>query len=315
MRRDIFRFPLSRALAFGAVLCVAPSASAATIFSIELEFGDVQFSSALPVSDTLEFHSGFEGTNFYSHRAFGSAGRGLLQVSSEASLQLTPAVTLGLGLVLNSTDAAAGFRLDDVIVSGPGTSVFGALNLDLEGSLLSSAFAQLGEGIGSEATSSASVSVFVGIAGTNFSGTKAISSVWQVETGSGDGSTFEDGLLTGFTGAGGIITPAVLLPVGTPFSIVMSLSSSAEARAANVLTGSRRQAEAAALFAHSLSFAATGPVFTLPDGYTVHSVSGLIEDNRWTGAPAQQPVPEPSLLMLAGSGLALGVVRALRRRR
>ena len=282
----------------------AGRASAEPLFGLELEFGDVQLRSSTPVSDTVAFHSGFEGTNFFSREAFASAGPGLLRSSSTASIQLTPAVTLGLGSVLNGTDSSASFRLDDVIISGPGTGFIStSLNMDLSGGLNASTFAQLGTGVGAEANANASVSVFALLGGQIFSGTQSISSLSQVDTQSDGGSTFEDGLLTGFTGAGGLVTPDVLVPVGTPFVVQLSLSTSVNTNTRNAIVGSRRQADASSLFDNTLSFSLSGPVFNLPTGFTANSVSGLIVDNRWVGLAGPQPIPEPSALLLVLAGL------------
>ena len=290
---------LAVALAVG-----ADQAAGAPVFAIELEFGDVQLSSSTPVSDSLGFHSGFEGTNFYSRNAFASAEPGRLRASSTAAIQLTPAVTLGLGSVVNGTDASAAFRLDDVIISGPGTgSIPTSLNMNLSGGLNATTFAQLAFGSGAEAGASASVSVFALVNGNFFSGTQSISSLWQVETQSGGGSTFEDGLLTGFSGPGTVVTPLMMLPVGSSFVLQLSLSTVADTDSRSAIVGSRRQADASSLYDSTLSFPLTGPVFNLPDGFTANSLSGLIVDNRWVGLAGPQPVPEPSSLLLAIAGL------------
>ena len=289
---------------FVGALAIGPSpASAAPIYALELAFGDVQLSSSTPLSESIGFHSGFEGTNFYSRNAFGSAESGRLRSSSTAAIQLTPAVTLGLGSVLNGTDSTAAFQLDDVIIGGSGPVVLASFNMQLHGSLIASTFAQLGSGIGAEASANASVSAFVSINGNVFSGTQAISSLWQVDTQSGGGSTFEDGLLIGFDGDEVLTTPAMLLPVNTPITVGLSLSTSVDTTSRSTILGSRRQADASSLFDSTLSFPLSGPVFNLPDGYTVNSVSGLIVDNRWQGLAAPQPVPEPPSLALLLAGL------------
>lgn len=327
MKESSVTCPGSRLLSIGvlfvALALAASAARAAPLYGIELGFGDVQLRGATPVSDTLSFHSGFEGTNFYARSAFASAEPGRLRSSSTAAIQLTPAVTLGLGSVLNGTDASAAFRLDDVIISGPaGGSIQTSLNMNLSGGLNVSSFAQLAFGNGAEAQAFASVSVFALVAGNPFSGTQSISSLWQVETQSGDGSTFEDGMLAGYTGGpAGLTTPLMMLPVGTPFVLQLGLSTSADTDSRNSIVGSRRQADASSLFDSTLSFPLFGPVFNLPDGYTANSLSGLIVDNRWLGLADPSPVPEPSSLALLLAGLlwfARTLVRApavVRRRR
>jgi hypothetical protein len=61
-----------------------------------------------------------------------------------------------------------------------------------------------------------------------------------------------------------------------------------------------------ASFLNTLSFPTNRPVFTVPDGYTVNSVSAGIVDNRF-----QSQVPEPSTLalLLIGSILLAGARR------
>lgn len=282
----------------------ASRASGAAIYRLELEFGDVQLTSASAVSDSVGFHSGFEGTNFYSRNAFASAEPGRLRASSTAAIQLTPAVSLGLGSILNSTDASAIFRLDDVVISGPGTgSILTSLNMNLSGGLLTSAFAQLAAGNGAEAGANASVSVHAFVAGNFFSGTKAISSLWQVETQSGGGSTFEDGLLAGFTGPGTLVTPEMMLPVGSSFVVQLGLETSAATNSRSTILGSRRQADASSLYDSTFSFPLSGPVFNLPEGFTANSLSGLIVNNLWQGLAGPQPIPAPSSFLLAIAGL------------
>jgi PEP-CTERM motif len=67
-------------------------------------------------------------------------------------------------------------------------------------------------------------------------------------------------------------------------------------------------------FFDTFSLPTSGPVFNLPQGYTVNSVSGLIVDNRWVGAPTSA-VPEPGSLTLLALGIAgLGGIGWRRRR-
>ena len=67
---------------------------------------------------------------------------------------------------------------------------------------------------------------------------------------------------------------------------------------------------ASSSFYDTLSFAKSGPVFNLPEGFSVFSVDANIVDNVWVdprvpAGPAVVPVPASFLLLLTG-GLALG---------
>lgn len=53
----------------------------------------------------------------------------------------------------------------------------------------------------------------------------------------------------------------------------------------------------------TISFPQFGSVFNLPAGYSVDSLQGLIDDNRWTGAPIRA-VPEPATLALLAAAVA-----------
>jgi hypothetical protein len=70
-------------------------------------------------------------------------------------------------------------------------------------------------------------------------------------------------------------------------------------------------------FADTLTFSRSGPVFTLPAGYTVNSVSGNIVDNSWSDPRNPATVPEPATLvmMLAGGAMVAVVRRRARARR
>lgn len=108
-----------------------------------------------------------------------------------------------------------------------------------------------------------------------------------------------------------ISTDTFDLPVDRPFSLFLRLRTSADI--GGVAPTGFTEALARSNFGDTLSFATTGPVFDLPEGFTVNSASGQIVDNRWVGASAS-PVPEPSSLALLGVGM-LGLLGYGRQRR
>lgn len=102
-----------------------------------------------------------------------------------------------------------------------------------------------------------------------------------------------------------ITTPSVLVKPGETFGFSFSL----EAKAGGFLQYTANSASAAAL--NSLTFAQTGPVFNLPDGYFVEIDEATIQNNRYVPiTPAVVPLPAGGFALL----LALGGLAALRRR-
>ncbi len=98
------------------------------------------------------------------------------------------------------------------------------------------------------------------------------------------------------------------VPVGSPVSLSLSLSLFGSAQ--TLLSGGLVEADNV----FTISFPGSGPVFDLPEGFTVNSASGLIVNNEWMGNPL--PIPEPTTLVLLGaSALAIGGIARRRRRR
>lgn len=278
------------------------TADAEPLFAVELDFGDIDENSTEPLSRSLEFHSPIVAGNFYSRTAFAAAEHGSLRASAHGNIFFPDMREVGSGTILNGTDAIAAFRLDDVIITGPGDSVETELNLHFSGGVSANAFARNLDGVGAEAIADASVSVNAVVNGVSFGGTQSRSSTWNVATGGG-GSFFEDGILSGW-GGGDLVLHGLSLPVGTPFVLVLSLHVSEGSTVRSSGFGGlpvERKAEALSSFASTLSFSLVGPVFNLPDGYTANSISGGIVNNRFV-------VPEPgtlSLIIFAFSALLL----------
>ena len=109
-----------------------------------------------------------------------------------------------------------------------------------------------------------------------------------------------------------ISTPLVTLPTGVPHGVFLGLE--LVVGAGTITDG--ENLSASGNFANTLSFPLSGPVFDLPPGFTANSLSGLIVNNQWIGAPhvAPQGVPEPATLMLLGLGVG-GLVAASWRKR
>ena len=258
------------------------------------------------VSEPITTTSNF----FVSGSGGGTARLGLIGASANAFVQSTHTGTLtfladnlagGLGTV------QAHFFIDDLLVTptagGTATTVPLALRLDLSGGL--GAGASLNEppvlGFPAGASGTASVAVSVEAGGLSFNGTRS-----YFNNNHNQESFGATGLL-----AGGdlFITPVFDVLVGSPFSLTVAMTVVAGA-STNVTHGN---ANANASFGNTLSFPIGGPVFEVPDGFTVNSLSAGIVDNRF-GVNAA--VPEPSIALLLGIGVAaLGGVRRFRVRR
>jgi len=102
---------------------------------------------------------------------------------------------------------------------------------------------------------------------------------------------------TTFSGLGSIgtsydstlISLQALVPLNTPVPISLSLEVQAVAHGFNTSASSQ--------FSNTFSFVTGGPLFNLPDGFTVNSPSSFIVDNRFT--PPGEAVPEPSTLVIS----------------
>ena len=111
-----------------------------------------------------------------------------------------------------------------------------------------------------------------------------------------------------FEDEGGFNIPVgALIPVGE-FTVSISVTVSAEAGQNGSPSGIASFANAN--FSHTVGFARDRPVFDLPEGWTVNSVSANIVNNYWV-----PPVPEPSSVLLGLFAVAGWSAFTIRRKR
>jgi hypothetical protein len=244
------------------------------------------------------------GLGTWAGESAAQAGAGFLRVSSHTSVAITDhQASLGSGAKAGGSHAK--FTIDDVLISGPSSgTVNGTLNLLLEGSLAASA--NFANALGSSG-SYAQISIGVGLPGLGGNGGA------RLGAGAPPPNTLaltNSGLLLGY--GGGLLSLHVnssSLPVNTPFSITLDLQSETLASYTVQGTGTAVvpiSAEGFSNFTNTFSFARSGPVFTLPDGYTVNSPSGMIVDNHF--------IPEPPVIALLAPVLSAWLWRSRRQR-
>jgi len=265
------------------------------------------------------------------------AGPGGIGSSARADGSVAPGIATAVPQGPSMSSGAA-LTLDDVVISAvspsAATSIASSLRIASHYSILSQSntvtgvnfdqFSQTG------GTSTMSVSVGNDDFGVGFSNTvrlgrkvDATGEVSFVFSVSGDFPTVTtDELLAGVV----LETPGFVLPVGTAFSLGLSISTTAGLTLSvpatcNVPPCTPTQVPTASgdiemNAIDTFGFPTDGPVFDLPDGFTANSASGLIVDNRWvipTSGPVSS-VPEPASFLVFGAGL-LGAGAVRRRRR
>ncbi len=107
---------------------------------------------------------------------------------------------------------------------------------------------------------------------------------------------YDGGILAGaYPPSGPLVTAEFNVPTGEPLTFKLSIATFSGTilmwtLAPGAVEGS---ATSKADFGGTLHLPASGPVFDLPEGYTVNSVEANIVDNEWTGTPVTAPLPEP----------------------
>jgi hypothetical protein len=211
----------------------------------------------------------------------------------------------------SQADASANFRVDDIIfraTSGtPASFINVSLNVAVSGVLSAwlggnSTFPQGG------GAASGELYVTVSLNGYPSSGYQTFGCTSEGCRGS-SGGMFASGTIGQFS------TSTVQVPTNRPVTLTVSASVGTQVRDCIALCGT------IGAYGQTISLPTSGPVFSLPDGYTVDSASLSLQDNLWLGSPPQIQeelaylVPEPAMTGLAAaSGIALARLRRRRAR-
>lgn len=235
------------------------------------------------------------GTGAFAASAL--ARPGVLRSDSGASADVPRGSFVDIIVVAQTLHSS--FLLDDVMISGgaPGEVIMTSANVSLGGVI---------GGLLTGINPTFAADAHVGVSGTgNLSGSLTIRNGVEILESTGIFSS---------SGPGAVdiqaTTPSFPVTVGVPLTIAFNLETSALVTTGAVGTP---PSFASAFADFSVGFPTVGPVFNLPPGFTTNSPDGFIVDNRFTGGA---PVPEPSSLLLLGSGLsAMGTLAWRRQRR
>lgn len=307
-----------RGLSLAALFLAVPGAAAATTFAAGVACngpGQVSQGPAPPPQSCslfLQPATGVSpgGTGDWSSDASASAGPTGMHLSSLADAAVSGATA---GSVSSATDAWAEWVFDDFIVTTTGSSspfVLAATHLWVSGNLNGIGRSDNQGTLTSRVGGVGSIDIEIEINGANAGTGFAYYSY-------NNGSPREEalGFLAGHYVSGGSISDSitsgqVLIPVGQAFSVHVLVDAKATALV-DVLGTPEDQFDTllasgtgTSEFSSTVSFPTSGPIFDLPAGYTLNSVSAGIVNN--------QLVPEPgAVALLVASAVGL---RAARRR-
>ncbi len=254
--------------------------------------GDYQ-SDSIPVA--VIANNNFENPKA---RGFASASAGpgsVAVVSNSKASGIAPTGENTTGQGYNNAD----FTVTDLIFTGPNSTVDTSLKLfwsGLMGYSVESLNANTYTNSNTTLDISGSIRRPAGATFLSFSGYLGVSK-WQDGLDPQETSSGDSGILTGaYPPSGPLVTAQFNVPTGEYLTFRLSIAtfSSTLLWSTSPPAASEGSATSKADFGSTIHLPTSGPVFDLPDGYSVNSVEANIVDNEWTGTPVTAPLPEPN---------------------
>jgi hypothetical protein len=260
-------------------------------------------------SQSIENHystgSSFDGY-IGSIDSFAVAGRGSLGASSSVTFTvINSPLTSTPPSSFNGT-ASASFGFDDVIFSGPlGGTIPVTLLMQLNGTI--SANGQKSDVANAVAVAGISGDILTTSTGSilgRFNGG------YEIRNESGNITITQGGILSNYNlqNPTAISSTTLNVPTNIPLELDLTLTATV-----SISGYGPDVTDAVSNYRHTLSLPTSGPVFDLPQGYTVNSVEGDIVNNSFVGG-ATEPIPEPSTLVMSSILIGIfGVVWSFKR--
>jgi len=230
-------------------------------------------------------------------RGFASAAAGpgsVAVVSNSKASGYAPSGQDTTGIGYNT----AYFTVTDLIFTGPDRTVTTSLKLFWSG-LMDHSVESLNANSYTNSNTTLDITGYIRRpAGTTFLSLAGYlsASKWQYGLDPQITDVSDSGILAGaYPPSGPLVTAQFDVPTGEHLTFKLSIAtfSGTALLSTSVPAAAEGSATSKADFGGTVHLPASGPVFDLPEGFSVNSVEANIVDNEWTGTPVTAPLPQP----------------------